>query len=87
MNKSILHLLLVGFIVTSCVPTKDLIYLQDKDNTQVNEVVNQVVSKPYRLQTNDVISITIKALDQKLVAMFSPSESSLNTKSDIWIVL
>jgi polysaccharide export outer membrane protein len=83
MNKSILHLLLVGFIVTSCVPTKDLIYLQDKDDTQVNEVVSQVVSKPYRLQTNDVISITIKALDQKLVAMFSPSESSLNTKSDI----
>lgn len=82
MNKSILYLLLVCFIVTSCVPTKDLIYLQDKDNSQANEVINQVVSKPYRLQTNDVISITIKALDQKLVAMFSPSESILTTKSE-----
>lgn len=84
MNKGILYLLvLLGFAVTSCVPTKDLIYLQDKDNSQVNEVINQVVSKPYRLQTNDVISITIKALDQKLVAMFTPSESSLTAKSDI----
>ena len=83
MNKSILYLLLVGLVLSSCVPTKDLIYLQDKDNLQASEVINQVISKPYRLQTNDVISITIKALDQKLVAMFSPSESNLNTKSDI----
>jgi polysaccharide export outer membrane protein len=35
--------------------------------------VSEVMLKPYRLQTNDVLSITIKADDQKLVAIFNPT--------------
>ncbi len=45
------------------------------------------MSKPYRLQTNDVLSITIKAIDQKLVAMFNPTsqgESSAKTDSGLY---
>lgn len=85
MNKSIVCLLvIVGFMFTSCIPTKDLIYLQNKDNTQTNEVIIPVVSKPYRLQTNDVVSITIKAIDPKLVAMFSPSgEADQSSQTDV----
>jgi polysaccharide export outer membrane protein len=33
--------------------------------------MNPVVSKPYRLQTNDIVNISIKALDQQLVEIFS----------------
>lgn len=74
MNKSILYLLLlIGFAFTSCVPTKDLIYLQNKDKTESHNGVNPVVSKPYRLQSNDVISIAIKSIDPTLVSVFSPS--------------
>lgn len=73
------------FTLTSCVPTKDLIYLQDKDTDASKEAISQVVLKPYRLQTNDIVSITIKAIDQKLVAMFSRSESAINSKSEIGI--
>lgn len=84
MNKFIYYsLIVIGFLFTSCVPTKDLIYLQSKDDKLVNEPIHQTVLKPYRLQTNDVISITIKALDQKLVAMFSSSESAEKSKSEI----
>ena len=85
MNKSIVCLLgLVGLLFASCIPTKDLIYLQNKDNTQINEVIIPAASKPYRLQTNDVLSITIKAIDPKLVAMFSPSgDANESSQTDV----
>lgn len=76
MNKAfLLFLLFTGMFFTSCVPTKDLIYLQKNENTENSSLVNPVVSKPYRVQTNDILSIKIKALDPKLVAMFNASEA------------
>jgi polysaccharide export outer membrane protein len=71
MNKYIIYILFFSiFLFSSCVPTKDLIYLQEnKEGTK--ETINEVVSKPYRLQVNDVISIDIKALDLKLVEIFN----------------
>jgi polysaccharide export outer membrane protein len=60
-------------LFSSCISTQDLIYLQKKDNSQDNLVITAIESKPYRLQTNDVLSISIKAIDPKLVAIFSPS--------------
>ncbi len=78
MNKiKILFLISTLLIITSCVPTKDLIYLQNKDNSEAKSAINPVVLKPYRLQANDVVSITLKALDQKLVEMFS-TENQVN---------
>ena len=74
MSKSVFCLLLtISVLYTSCISTQDLIYLQKKDNSQDNIVITAIESKPYRLQTNDVLSITIKAIDPKLVAIFSPS--------------
>jgi polysaccharide export outer membrane protein len=67
----ILILLGAGLVFTSCVPTKDLIYLQNKDNSSDNSVIAPVPAKPYRLQTNDIISISIKTADPKLGAIFS----------------
>ena len=71
MNKSIIGLMLIillGF--TSCVPINDLIYLQDKGKSN-NESISKIEIKPYRLQTNDIINVTIKANDPKLVEIFS----------------
>ncbi len=73
MNRiNIIFLLLVGIFFTSCVPITDLIYLQNKNKSEATNAVNPVVVKPYRLQTNDVLSINIKAIDSKLVAIFNP---------------
>lgn len=78
MNKIIvLVLVTAGLIFTSCVPTKDLIYLQNKDNSDSTSVINPVPSKPYRLQTNDIISISIKSLDPKLSTIFLPSNQTV----------
>lgn len=73
MNKYIVLVFLsIGLVFTSCVPTKDLIYLQTKEKSDGNTVINPVVAKPYRLQTADILTITIKANDPKLVEIFSP---------------
>jgi polysaccharide export outer membrane protein len=69
-NRILILLFFIGILSTSCVPTQDLIYLQNKGNASESSV-NQVVVKPYRLQTNDAVSLSIKALDSKLVEIFS----------------
>jgi polysaccharide biosynthesis/export protein len=82
MNKfSFIILIIIGALFTSCVPTKDLIYLQNKNNTDVSKLVNPVNSKPYRVQTNDVLSISIKTIDPKLAQMFSSSNEGVTSKT------
>jgi polysaccharide export outer membrane protein len=69
-----------SILFVSCIPNKDLVYLQKTDKADNSIQVSQLQEKPYRVQTNDILSISIKALDQKLVAMFNPStkgESSI----------
>ena len=60
-------------LVSSCIPNKDLIYLQKNKNSTSSNIIQPVVLKPYRVQINDVLSVRIKALDQRLVEIFSPS--------------
>jgi polysaccharide biosynthesis/export protein len=73
MKKHTIYLFtLFSILFASCVPTNDLIYLQDKGNAK-SEVVTPSNQKPYRLQTNDILSITIKAIDPKLVEIFNGS--------------
>jgi len=69
-------LFIVASSLFSCIPNKDLIYLQDKGNKQEGIVINEFDAKPYRVQVNDILSIKIKALDQKLVEMFDASTQS-----------
>lgn len=80
MKKTVFILLLTSFFV-SCIPNKDLIYLQNKSKSSNAIEVTQEASKPYRVQVNDIISITIKAIDQKLVSMFSTSAEGNQSNS------
>jgi polysaccharide biosynthesis/export protein len=65
---------LLGVAMTSCIPTEDLIYLQKKEGAAAGPV-SEVMAKPYRLQTNDILRISIKAIDPALVSMFSQSST------------
>jgi len=83
MNKKFLFLLVaIALIFTSCVPLKELTYLQKKDNAEVENVINPIVLKPYRLQTNDILSIVIKGNDPKLVSIFSTTETASAAKTE-----
>ncbi|UOK43929.1 MULTISPECIES: polysaccharide biosynthesis/export family protein [Flavobacterium] len=68
-----LLLLIIGISSVSCIPTKDLTYLQNKTQDSLSVNVHPIGNKPYRVQVNDILRVNIKALDQKLVDMFSQS--------------
>jgi len=85
MTKNNFYLfLLISVLFTSCIPIKDLVYLQDKSTSSEQNSIAAVESKPYRLQVNDVLSINIKAIDPKLVSIFNTAstEGSQSTKSE-----
>lgn len=73
-------LLLSGLMFTSCVTRKQLVYLQD-NNEGANTPIKAVPLPEYRLQTNDIISITLKAIDPELVAVFNISSVTSNANS------
>ncbi len=80
MKKFIAIIVLVfSVLVSSCIPQKDTIYLQNK-NTVAN--VSQTIlekQKPYRVQINDILNIRVKSLDQEGVQIFNPSgDENLN---------
>ena len=81
-KNSFYILLLVSALFTSCIPVKDLWYLQDKNTTGEQNTISAVESKPYRLQVNDVLSINIKAIDPKLVSIFNTTENTATGKSE-----
>ncbi len=79
MNKSSIYLfVLFCLLLTSCVSTNDMIYLQNKNET-TSESILPSNNKPYRLQTNDILNVTIKAIDSKLVEIFNVANSQNNT--------
>ncbi len=74
-------LLGISVFFTSCIPTKDLVYLQNKSGAATGGApITEVMLKPYRLQINDVLSITIKADDPKLVTIFNPTNKGETDK-------
>ncbi|ESU27280.1 polysaccharide export outer membrane protein [Flavobacterium limnosediminis JC2902] len=77
-----LLLLLIGFSSVSCISSKDLTYLQNKTQDSLSVSVHPIVNKPYRVQVNDILSVNIRALDQKLVDIFSPSGTQGTSQSE-----
>ncbi len=76
MMKNILALVLLVFL-SSCVPYKNIVYLQkSKDKNDQN--VQADVFKPYRFQIGDQIRIQVKSDldDDKISALFKISEST-----------
>ena len=73
MRQLIYIVCLVTVFCTSCIPQKDIIYLQDKasSNDSIPKLVEQ--QKPYRVQINDILNIRIKVLDQENATIFNPT--------------
>lgn len=80
----LLIILLSCVIVSSCIPHKDIVYLQDKGNSTNDTIQNNLseVNKPYRIQINDILNVRVKALDQETVSILNPAgEENLNAGS------
>lgn len=80
----LLTIVLSCIFVSSCIPLKDTVYLQNKDNN-VNDTIPynlSEVQKPYRVQIDDILNIRIKVLDQDNVQIFNPiGDANLNATS------
>ncbi|TXE17141.1 sugar transporter [Psychroserpens burtonensis] len=74
MNKL---LLLTGVLLcvlsTSCIPHKDIVYLQNKNTATDSTQVMVEQQKPYRVQINDILNVRVKALDQESVSILNPA--------------
>lgn len=71
-------------IVSSCIPHKDTIYLQNKEDSTFDTIPNNLteVQKPYRIQINDILNVRVKAIDQKTVGILNPvGDANLNATS------
>ena len=60
--------------MSSCVPRKNLIYLQGEP-VSLNKI-REINDAPYKLQVHDIISIDIKSEDEALVQMFKKEGSN-----------
>ncbi|PWI31491.1 sugar transporter [Flavobacteriaceae bacterium LYZ1037] len=67
----------------SCIPNKDLVYLQNLETATDSTQVITETQKPYRVQINDILNIRVKALDQENVQIFNPvGEENLTADGD-----
>lgn len=70
--KHLLFFLAAALLMSSCVSSKRLKYLQENEEAVDSIIEVERIQKPYRIQINDLLSIRLKALDQDLVGMFNP---------------
>ena len=75
----VIAIISVTAFITSCVPYKDTVYLQNKETALDTTQVLVEKQKPYRVQINDILNIRVKALDQDNVQIFNPiGDQNLN---------
>lgn len=73
MFKYVIFLLLI-LTVSSCVPNKDLIYLQGQPK-EATEII-KINKTPYRLQVDDNIIIDLKSNNEELISFFKKENGS-----------
>ena len=81
----LLIILLSCIVISSCIPHKDTIYLQNKESATNDTIQNNLseVQKPYRVQVNDILNVRVKALDQETVEILNPiGEGNLNASGE-----
>lgn len=71
----------ISVLCSSCITNKDVVYLQDKGTITNDSLLIKELSKPYRVQVNDILSIQVKALDNELTAIFNPVNNTNNSTS------
>ncbi len=73
--RKLAFLLFAFSFFCSCIPSKDLVYLQGEPLSK--KEIHRMNKIPYKLQVNDIIIIDIKAADNNLVALFNKNQSSV----------
>ncbi|GAF03895.1 polysaccharide biosynthesis/export family protein [Saccharicrinis fermentans] len=72
--------LLLVVLTVSCIPQKELLYLQEKDSIVEYETVTEITGK-YILQTNDYLFIQVSTFDPKLSEFFNATQGNSSSQS------
>ncbi len=79
---SLVVMVLVTVLLSSCIPHKDIVYLQDKGNPNDSLQLMVEKQKPYRIQVNDILNVRIKVMDQESAVIFNPiGDATLNASA------
>ncbi|MEO8773226.1 MAG: polysaccharide biosynthesis/export family protein [Gelidibacter sp.] len=74
--------LMLSIFFNSCIPHKNIVYLQNQNNATDSLQMMVEQQKPYRVQINDILNVRIKVLDQENVSIFNPiGEGNLNASA------
>ena len=73
--------LIFVLFASSCISSKRVIYLQDKGTIINDSLVITSLVQPYRVQSNDILRITVKALDPELTEIFNPEGGDTGSSS------
>lgn len=71
--KSVLCVAAFGWLLSACVPSKDLIYLQADAESQSSGEVFKYQREDYKLQVNDILDVKISSLNPEVNAIFNAS--------------
>lgn len=74
--------LVISILCASCITNKDIVYLQENTGKAADSMQLYALPKPYRVQTNDQLSINVKAIDPELVSIFNPTNISSSGTSE-----
>ncbi len=79
----LIFIIFINVVLVSCIPNKELVYIQQtKQGIDSTLVVNELPT-PYRIQIHDILNIRVKALDQESVQIFNPvGNQDLNAGSE-----
>ena len=73
-KRFVLSIIILTTFLTSCIPNKELVYFQGEPASK--NAVFKILNEPYKLQVNDILSIQLKADDEKLVSLFNPIQQT-----------
>ncbi|WP_375239268.1 polysaccharide biosynthesis/export family protein [Aurantibacter sp.] len=86
--KSLLFIVLIIFSLSSCITNRDVVYLQDKGTVVEDSLAIKEASKPYRLQINDQLKISVKTQGedvQKVTEIFNQTTVTPgNSQEDLY---
>jgi polysaccharide export outer membrane protein len=81
--KKLFLLISISFVVLSCVPQKDLTYLQNNSQAQLDSSgFYKQFRKDYIIQNNDVLNLNFKSFDERSTQIFS-SNVYANTNANV----
>jgi len=84
-SKFLILLFLSALFLSSCITRKDVVYLQDKGTIVNDSLAIREASKPYRVQINDLLKISVSALGEDVeeaTKIFNPTPDEIGSSQE-----